>query len=178
MDGSNLLGVFLDGLLRNDIDFAGLVGNGCASGVVYGTNPPYAIGDFLGIYPKFGTIDDEGNYDGPIPQIVLQMYINLASASMMQARWLDMWPMAMAEFIAHYCTLYLRSAGDPNSTPGKIAASGLQKGITVSKSAGGVSSTMQFADWMNEWGDFAKTDHGSRLITWAKSIGSGPILVL
>lgn len=45
----------------------------------------------------------------PIPTGVILMYLNLAYASLVQARWQEQWFVAMGWFIAHYCTLYARS---------------------------------------------------------------------
>jgi hypothetical protein len=45
----------------------------------------------------------------PIPNGVILMYLNLAYASLVQARWQEQWFVAMGWFIAHYCTLYARS---------------------------------------------------------------------
>lgn len=45
----------------------------------------------------------------PIPTGVLLMYTRLAYASLVHARWQEMWFAAMGWFIAHYCTLYARS---------------------------------------------------------------------
>lgn len=45
----------------------------------------------------------------PIPVGVIQLYLNLAYASLVQARWQEQWYVAMGWFCAHYCTLYARS---------------------------------------------------------------------
>lgn len=45
----------------------------------------------------------------PIPAGVILMYLNLAYASLVQARWQEQWYVAMGWFIAHYCTLYAKS---------------------------------------------------------------------
>ena len=45
----------------------------------------------------------------PVPAAVIQLYINLAYASLVQARWQEQWLIAMAWFIAHYVTLYAKS---------------------------------------------------------------------
>ncbi len=45
----------------------------------------------------------------PIPIIVVQMYLNLAHASLVQARWGGEWWIAIGLFIAHYLTLYAKS---------------------------------------------------------------------
>lgn len=163
------------------VDLGALTSMSPASGMVVGTNPPYAIADFLAIYPKFGTITTAGDgtttYTGVVPQVVLQMYVSLASASLMQARWLDMWPMVMTLFIAHYCTLYLRSEGNPGTTAGQIAASGLEKGIKVAQSAGDVSESRQLVQGIEDFGSFNQTTYGVQFATLAKTIGSMPVLV-
>jgi hypothetical protein len=45
----------------------------------------------------------------PVPAAVVQLYLNLATASLVQARWQEQWTVAMGWFIAHYCTLYAKS---------------------------------------------------------------------
>jgi hypothetical protein len=112
-----------------------------------------------------------------VPIFVLTMYVNLASATLNQARWLDWWQFAMALFTAHYLTLYLRSEGNPTSTPGAAALAGLEKGITISKSAGDVSTTAEILDWVAEWGAWAETTYGTQLVTMAKVVGFGPTLI-
>lgn len=45
----------------------------------------------------------------PVPVAVIQLYLNLAWASLQQARWQEQWTVAMGFFIAHYLTLYAES---------------------------------------------------------------------
>lgn len=45
----------------------------------------------------------------PIPAGVIQLYLNLAYASLVQRRWKEQWCVAMSLFIAHYLTLYAKS---------------------------------------------------------------------
>jgi hypothetical protein len=117
-------------------------------------------------------------YPAPfMPIVAIQLYLNLAQASLMQARWLDSWTLGMALFIAHYCTLYLRTESGPNLTAQQIATSGLQKGITVSKAVGDVSTSAQLIDAFEGWGSFAETEYGGLLITMAQGIAMGPIWV-
>ena len=161
-------------------DPSGLAGVlGGASNVIVGSNPAYGISDFLAIYPKFGTLSGAipPIFNGPLPQVVLQMYITLASASLAAARWLDLWPMAMALYVAHYATLYLRSEGDVGSTAGSIASSGLAKGVLISKGAGGVSAGVNpFGD--ENFGAWNLTSYGQQLIPLAKCIGGGMMVIV
>ena len=45
----------------------------------------------------------------PIPTAVIQLFLNLATASLVQARWQDAWPIAVAWYAAHYLTLFAKS---------------------------------------------------------------------
>jgi hypothetical protein len=112
-----------------------------------------------------------------VPQVVLQMYINLASAALQKARWQDSWLLGMALFVAHYATLYLRSEGNAGSTPQQIASSGLALGLTVSKAAGDVSQTQEYLTGWEDWGSWGLTLYGQQLITLAKIIGMGPMYI-
>ena len=174
------LGVLIDGWWGGSYDTSILVG-GVASNVVIGSNPAYAIADFLSFYPKFGsyTAGPPAVYAGLIPQPVLQAYINLASACLVQARWLDSWTLAMGLFVAHYCTLYLQSEGSPGTTAQSVAASGLTKGVLVSKGAGGVNAGMQtlIGEW-GSWGQWNMTVYGTSLMTQAKMIGAGMMYIM
>ena len=147
-----------------------------ASGIVVGSNPPYTLADFVAFYPKFGEVKDE-IFTGTVPAAAINMYIALASASLMQGRWREAWTMVMGLYVAHYCTLYLRSEGSAGTTAGAIAASGLEKGITISQSAGDVSKSSQLVQGFEQWGAFAQTTYGTQLITLAKTVGRGPIFV-
>lgn len=112
-----------------------------------------------------------------VPQSVLQMYINLANASLQQARWQDSWLFAMGLFVAHYATLYLRSAGSVGGTPQQIASSGLALGLAVSKAAGDVSITNEYITGWEDWGAWSLTLFGQQLITMAKIVGMGGMYI-
>jgi len=45
----------------------------------------------------------------PVPMTVIQLYLNLAYASLQFARWQEQWLVGMGLFIAHYLTLYAQS---------------------------------------------------------------------
>lgn len=228
-----------------------------ASGLVFGTNPPYQASDFLAFYPKFGTyaqaiqaftlggtmagyavgdtivpvqadasgavltvssVDNNGNIltatitnagtgfsvasglaittSGAgtgalvnitalvapalitnLPLVVLTTFINLASASLMQTKWLSTWMLGMHLYVAHFTTLYLRSEGNPGTTAGRVAASGLTRGIMISSNAGGVSKTIQVPQGLESWGEWLTTEYGTQLANFAKTVGMGSMLV-
>lgn len=45
----------------------------------------------------------------PIPVTVVLMYLRLACASLVHARWCEMWWIGIGLYISHYCTLYAKS---------------------------------------------------------------------
>jgi hypothetical protein len=119
-----------------------------------------------------------------LPYIVLNAYIALASASLVQARWQATWQLGMAAYIAHYATLWLRSDGDTlhaYSTSRAIAQAGLAQGITVSASAGPVSESIQpvggNGSGLESWGHWNQTEYGIQFVGWARIIGAGPMLI-
>ena len=112
-----------------------------------------------------------------VPLPALAAFVALASASLVQARWMEQWSFAMALFIAHFATLYLRSDGNPNSGPGAIASQGLSIGIQISKAAGDVSVSYQPVTGLDDWGAWNLTVYGTQLSQFAKIIGSGPMLI-
>jgi Protein of unknown function (DUF4054) len=118
---------------------------------------------------------DTPNLVANLPLAVLQLYIALASSSLSSERWGPAWPLAMALYVAHFATLYLRSEGNPGSTPGRIAASGLARGIIVSSSAGGVSKTIEVPKGLEDWGMWTSTEYGVQLATLAQTVGMGMI---
>jgi hypothetical protein len=173
-DIQTLLTVWWNGGCQNNA-FAGSITQ--AQNLVFGSNPPYLISDFLNVYPKFGTANGSPPvYDLVLPPAVLQMYVNLASASINFARWQDQWLMGMALFIAHFATLYMESEGNAGTTPGAIARSGLASGILVSQSAGNVSQSVQPPD-LEEFAAWNLTIYGQNLATLARIIGIGPMYV-
>lgn len=111
-----------------------------------------------------------------IPLPVIQVFINLGTASLQQARWQDSWTYALNLFVAHYCTLYLSTESGPNSTPSQVAVSGTGKGILITKSAGDVSGGYQTVIDEN-YTSWNLTAYGQQLATLAKVIGMGPMYI-
>jgi hypothetical protein len=106
-----------------------------------------------------------------LPVIVIGLFVNTASATLGQARWLELWPMAMAYYIAHLSTLWLQSEGAPGTPAAAAAQSGLAAGILVAESADGVSASYQALEQEGSWGTLNLTTYGQQIITWAKSLG-------
>lgn len=110
-----------------------------------------------------------------IPTFVMQMYINLATSSLQSNRWGTAWIIGIGLFVAHFCTLYLQSEGNPGSTPGAVASSGLAGGIIISQSAGDVSQATQPLQGLEQFAAWNLTIYGQQLATFAQTIGIGMV---
>lgn len=113
-----------------------------------------------------------------IPFAVISAYIALATASLVQARWQDTWLVGMGLFISHFLTLYAQSDGNPTANVSQAAAQGLATGILVSEAAGDVSDSFQPIQGLESWAAWNLTTFGQQFATFAKAIGSGPMLLL
>ena len=148
-----------------------------ASNIRIGDNPPYAVSDFLAAYPQFGSLDDQGNYAGPLNLAILQIYVNLASASVNQARWQEWWTMGIGLFIAHFCTLFLRASAPAGSSAQQIVAQAVAIGIQVSKSVGPISVSYQPISGLEDWASWNLTLWGQQFATLGEMVGRGPMQI-
>jgi hypothetical protein len=113
-----------------------------------------------------------------VPLPVLNAYIWLATNSIMQVRYQEMWPFCMALYIAHYVTMWLQGqTAGPGSTPAQVASAGLAMGIRTSKAVGDVSVGMSPISKFDDWGTYALTSYGQQLAMFAMALGSGNMLL-
>ncbi|MFP3391011.1 DUF4054 domain-containing protein [Brevibacillus sp. SIMBA_040] len=157
------------------MDVNGIVG--AASNIRTGSNPPFTFDDFIAIYPQFGP-NTEGTL--VVPQPVVQMYIDLANASIQEARWHAYWKVAMGWFIAHFCTLYLQGTADPDSGAAGVLKAGQMRGLTTSKSVGDVSVSTDYslvAQDLEGWAAWKLTTYGQQLATIGRIVGKGGMYV-
>ncbi|WP_217368957.1 DUF4054 domain-containing protein [Brevibacillus sp. HB1.4B] len=154
---------------------AGIIG--IASNVRTGTNPPFTYNDFTTMYPQFGP---DANGKTVIPQEIVQMYIDLANACILEARWNAYWKVAMGWFIAHFLTLYAQGTADPNSGAAGVLKAGESRGLITSKSVGDVSVSRDYSFLANDldgWAAWKLTTFGQQLATIGKIVGKGGMYV-
>lgn len=148
---------------------------GDGSNLRNGSNPTYAVSDFVGFYPQFGP-DNTGMY--VVPENVIQAFIDMATASLDQARWRSTWQVAMGWYVAHFCTLFLQSAADPNSGATAVFEAGRAKGVITSKSVGDVSVSIdQNITGIDTWAAWKLTTFGQQLATMGRLYGKGGMLI-
>ncbi|MGG3012292.1 DUF4054 domain-containing protein [Brevibacillus parabrevis] len=150
---------------------------GIASNIRTGSNPPFAFDDFVAMYPQFGP-DGAGNY--VVPPEIVQMYIDLANACILEPRWHSYWKVAMGWFIAHFLTLYVQGTADPNSGAAGVLRAGEARGLIASKSVGDVSVSRDYSAIGNDldgWAGWKLTTFGQQLATIGKIVGKGGMYV-
>ena len=129
-------------------------------------NPSFTTEDFLAIYPQFAEV----------PPAALEMFLNLALASLSQRRWGESWQLGVCLFVAHWCTLYLRSQVPEGATARQILAAGENRGLVTSKAVGGVSVSVDYsavASDLNGWAAWKETTYGTQWATLAQMVGMG-----
>jgi hypothetical protein len=151
-----------------------------AGNVVDGVNPAYTLSDFYTAYPAFAgrTVDAATTY--LVDPVIIQMYIDLASACIKQARWHSYWKVAIGWFVAHFVTLDLQSMADANSSAAKVIANAQSRGLMTSKSVGDVSVSYDFnsiSTDLDGWAAWKLTSYGQRLATVGKLAGKGGMYV-
>ena len=129
--------------------------------------------EFLEIYPQFST--------DAIPKAFLDMTLDRANASIQEARWRSSRKMAVCLLVAHYCTLYLKTAVPEGVTaPSVIAGRGESKGAATSKSVGSVSVGYGSAEGSSDltgYGSLRDTVFGQQLATMARMVGAGMVVI-
>ncbi len=138
------------------------------SNIQQGTNPSYAVSDFLAFYPQFASSPN---------QSIIQTFISMANASLQQTRWQTGWQFAMSLYVAHFCTLYLQTL---TYAPTAVAVfeAGKAQGVITSESAGDVSysSDANIAS-VPGWAAWNLTVYGQQLATIGKLMGKGGMFV-
>lgn len=148
---------------------------GGGSNLRTGTNPPYALTDFLTAYPQFGN-----NAQGVamVPSTVVQTFINLANASLQQSRWHSAWQIAMGWYVAHFCTMFLQGTADPNSGAAAVLEAGRAQGFITSESVGDVSASQNpVLPGMDAWAAWQLTVYGQQLLTMGRMVGKGGMFI-
>jgi len=148
-----------------------------ASNLRFGDNPAYTIDDFVAMFTQFGP-DANENYI--VSQTMLQLYINLASASIQESRFHEYWQLCMGLFVAHFATLILEGIKQPGGTSASIIELGKAKGLRTSKSVGPISTSVDYSAIVQDldgWASWKLTTFGQQLATISKLVGKGGMMV-
>jgi len=147
-----------------------------ASNVIQGTNDAYTTVEFLAVFPQFAITKTVGTVtSNVIPSDVIDLYISMATASLVQLRWKSKWTYAMALYVAHFCTLYMQTQAGPNLTATQVVGTAEAKFPKQSKGVGDVSvsyDTSSIAGDLPGWAMWKTTTFGMQLATLARALPS------
>ena len=125
------------------------------------TQGNYTAEDFQQDFPQFYTAGTEGTpATCLVPATMLSEIISMANASVQPDKWLESWRYAVGLYVAHYCTLYLRTYAESSATPAQAAASGALVGVVQSATLGDSSvsyDTSALTKGTEDWGDLNAT---------------------
>lgn len=133
-------------------------------------------------FPQFYTAETEETPAAClVPATMLSEIISMANASVQPDKWLESWRYAVGLYVAHYCTLYLRTYAESSATPAQAAASGALVGVVQSATLGDSSvsyDTSALTKGTEDWGDLNATTYGQMLANKAKLIGMAGTLAI
>ena len=141
-----------------------------ASDVVTATNPAFTSENFLEFYPTFAN---------KVPIAVIDAYLAIANATVLQARWHEAWSVGMCNFVAHFLTLYLQSqGGDATNSVNQLLGAGVAEGLLTSKAVGDVSASYDFSgiDFPG-WPGWKTTIYGRQFATMARLMAKAPTYI-
>ena len=143
-----------------------------AANIKDGLNPPFTLDEFKTMYPQF-----QGE---AVPDLLLEMYLELADNAIKEARWHSYWKMAMGLFVAHFATLWAMGTAEPSSTAADVVRTGQARGLVASKSVRDLSVSYDYSaalDGLNDWAAWNMTQYGMQLATLSRMIGKGGMQV-
>lgn len=143
-----------------------------ASNIRGGSDEDITLAEVLAVYPQFGT--------EALPEEYLEMILASANAAIRTARWHSQRKLAVCLYVAHFATLYLKTAADAGASPTAIARKGDGAGNVSSKSVGGVSVSYGAAEGSSDltgYGGWKETVFGQQLATLARLAGAGMMVV-
>ncbi len=137
----------------------------------------YTPAMFADDFPQFRDADSGISF---LPVQALDMFVNMANASIAPDKWLELWRYAAGLYVAHNATLYLRTFSTDARTAQAAAATGALSGVVTTAKMGDTSISYDI-DALTKategWGDLNATTYGQMLATQARLVGMGGTLV-
>lgn len=116
-----------------------------------------------------------------VPAVMLELFISNANNSILPSRYCDMWRYAAGLYVAHFCTLYLKTYSDGSASTAQAAAKGQQTGLVKEAAMGDTTISYDntaVTEAMAKWGSWNATQYGQLLVTMARMIGMGGSYVI
>ena len=116
-----------------------------------------------------------------VPSAMLELFIGNANSSILPSRYCDMWRYAAGLYVAHFCTLYLKTYSDGSASAAQAAAKGQQTGLVREAAMGDTTISYDntaVTEATAKWGSWNATQYGQQLISMARMIGMGGMYVI
>ncbi len=147
----------------------------------------YTEGMFLQDFPQFTKASQPEEENGEetavslVPEAMLQMFIAQANDSVLPSRWGSMWRYAAGLYVAHFSALYLKTYSAGSGSASQAAGGADQIGTVKSATMGDTSISYDnsaITAGTEKWGAWNATQYGSQLVTMARMVGMGGLLVI
>lgn len=133
-------------------------------------------------FPQFFTVPAEEQEATPLlPQTMLDLFIQQANESVLPSRWGSLWRYAAGLYVAHFCTIYLKTYSPGSESGAQAAAVGSLVGVVKSSTLGDSSVSYDNAAitaGTEKWGAWNATQYGQMFVTLARQVGIGGMYVI
>lgn len=133
-------------------------------------------------FPQFFTVPAEDQEATPLlPQTMLDLFIQQANESVLPSRWGSLWRYAAGLYVAHFCTIYLKTYSPGSESGAQAAAVGSLVGVVKSSTLGDSSVSYDNAAitaGTEKWGAWNATQYGQMFVTLARQVGIGGMYVI
>lgn len=116
-----------------------------------------------------------------VPEKMLRNFIIQANESILPSRWGSMWQYAAGLYVAHFAALYLKTYSSGSDNARQVAAGAEQTGVVKSAVMGDTSISYDntaITAGTEKWGAWNATQYGAQLVTMARMVGMGGMLVI
>ena len=147
---------------------------------VQGERGTYTRQMFAGDFPQFLKAGKDPQ-ECLVPEGIFELFVENANQSILPSRYGTIWRYAAGLYVAHFCTLYLKTYSDGSPSAAKAAAKGQQTGLVKEATMG--DTTISYDNEavnaaMAKWGSWNATQYGQQLVTMARMIGMGGSYVI
>ena len=102
---------------------------------VQGERGTYTRQMFAGDFPQFLKAGKEPR-ECLVPEGIFELFVENANQSILPSRYGTIWRYAAGLYVAHFCTLYLKTYSDGSPSAAKAAAKGQQTGLVKEATMG------------------------------------------
>ena len=147
---------------------------------VQGERGTYTRQMFAGDFPQFLKAGKDPQ-ECLVPEGIFELFVENANQSILPSRYGTIWRYAAGLYVAHFCTLYLKTYSEGSTSAAQVAAKG-QQTVLVKEATMGDTTISYDNEAVNtamaKWGSWNATQYGQQLVTMARMIGMGGSYVI